>query len=234
MSRNRYLRLLLLVPVVLVVIRWKSFVRHISYFLSGEVSRTLVQENWWLVAVNVVLFLGFLAFLGVRRRIDWSPTHIGGIGVYTAFIVSLFVEMYGVPLTIFLGSGVISGVQQPPATILTLALPGVTLAMNLWMVIGALITLIGMHLVAVGWWQVYTADGLVTDGLYAYSRNPQYLGIILIAFGWMLHWPTILTVVLFPVLAFAYYRLARLEAQDMMDAYGDAFQTYADRVPLLI
>jgi protein-S-isoprenylcysteine O-methyltransferase Ste14 len=216
------------------MVRQESFVRHVTYFLSGQVSRTLVRENWWLVAVNAGLFLGFLLFLTVRRRIDWSPAHVGGVGVYTAFIVSLFVEMYGIPLTIFLGSGVIGSTGQPPATVLTLTLPGVTLAMNTWMVLGAVITLIGMHLVAVGWWQVYTADGLVTEGLYAYSRNPQYLGIILIGFGWMLHWPTVLTVLLFPLLVYAYYRLARLEEQDMRDAYGETFATYADQVPLLI
>jgi protein-S-isoprenylcysteine O-methyltransferase Ste14 len=232
--RNVYPRLLLLALPALILIKYRSFVQHISYFLSGDVSQTLIQENWWLVAANIVLFLGFLALLNVRRRMDWSPSHVGGIGVYVAFIVSLFVEMYGVPLTIFLGSGLIGGVQQPPATLLTVTLPGVTLSMNLWMVVGAFITLVGMHLVAIGWWQVYTADGLVTDGLYAYSRNPQYLGIILIAFGWMLHWPTILTVILFPVLAYAYYRLARLETADMHEEYGDTFTTYADRVPLLI
>lgn len=233
MPRNLHARLLLFVPVLVIALRWRSFVNHVTYFLSGEVSRTLIQGNWWLVAVNVLLFLGFLLFLNVRRSMDWSPAHVGGIGVYAAFIVSLFVEMYGIPLTIFLGSGLVGG-AEPPAVIFTLALPGVTLAMNMWMVFGAVITGIGILLVAVGWWQVYTSAGLVRHGLYRYSRNPQYLGLILIAFGWMIHWPTILTVLLFPVLSYAYYRLAKREQDDLSQEYGDEFHTYADQVPLLV
>lgn len=232
--RNLYPRLLLLIPLLVIVAKWESFVQHVTYFLSGEVGQTLVRENWWLVAVNVVLFLSFLGFLRVRKQLDWSPAHVGGAGVYAAFIVSLFVEMYGVPLTIYLGSGLIGGAGQPPATILTLNLPGVVLDMNVWMVFGALITLLGINIVLIGWWQIYTADGLVTTGLYAYSRHPQYLGIILIAFGWMLHWPTILTITLFPVLVYMYWRLANLETEEMIDDYLEEYQDYADDVPLLI
>lgn len=232
--RSHIIRLLLLAPLALILVNFQSFLNHVTYFLSGEISRTIIQDNWPLVALNIILFLSFLAFLNVRRRIDWSPAHVGGVGVYAAFIVSLFVEMYGVPLTIFLGSGLVSGPSTPPAVLLTVPTPVAVLTLNLWMLLGVAITIIGMAVVTVGWRQVYTAEGLQTAGLYKYSRNPQYVGLILIALGWVIGWPTILTLTLFPLLTYAYYRLSKMEEDDMVDEYGMEYQKYARKVPLLI
>lgn len=232
--KRQVLRAVFVLPVLFIVLRWESFLRHVTYFLSGDVSRALIQENWGLVVVNVVLFLAFLGFLKVRHRVDWSPAHAGGAGVYAAFIVSLFVEMYGIPLTIFLGSGVVQGPSAPPTVVATVNVLGTTLAMNVWMLLGVVITIIGMNIILIGWWQVYTAEGLVTDGLYAYSRNPQYAGIILIAFGWVVGWPTILTLALFPILVAAYVHLSRTESANMIETYGEEYARYAENVPLVL
>ena len=42
-------------------------------------------------------------------------------------------------------------------------------------------------------------------------RHPQYDGFLLIMIGFPLQWPTIPTVVMFPVLVFVYTRLARAD-----------------------
>lgn len=224
-------RLTVVVGILVFAVNLPSFISHARYFLSGAVTENLITGNWVLVVVNIVLFLGFLYFLTYRRSIDWSQR--AGMGVYAAFIVSLFVEMYGIPLTIFLGSGVI-GAGTPPDYLVSLSLFGTTLAMNAWMMAGVGITVVGMVMVAAGWYQVYRADGLVTSGLYRYSRNPQYLGILLIAAGWVIGWPTVLTLLLFPVLVIAYIHLARVERRDMREAYGDAYESYAADTPLIL
>lgn len=231
--RNLPLRLLLLAPLVVVAMRRESFVAHVTYFLSGDVARDVIMNDWKMVALHILVFLSFLVFLSMRKRLDWSPAHVGGVGVYAAFIVSLFVEMYGVPLTIFLGQGLISAPPQPPSYIGVVTVLGTTLAFNLWMVIGAVITFLGMVVVLAGWWQVYTADGLVTTGLYRYSRNPQYLGILLIAAGWVIGWPSLLTLVMFPILVAAYIHLCQTEHREMREMYGDEYVSYAEQVPLL-
>ncbi len=230
--KNVRVRAAIAALLLLFLVNIGSFLEHARYFLSGAVTEELVRGNWPLVIANVALFVAFVGLLRVRKSIDWSSA--GGYGVYTAFIVSLFVEMYGVPLTIFLGQGVVQGPGTPPATIMAVPLPGVTLAMNLWMVAGVVVTVAGMALVAAGWAQVYRADGLVTGGLYRYSRNPQYVGIILIALGWVIGWPTVLTLALFPVLVAAYIYLAVREQRDMVDRYGETYEDYAGRVPLLV
>ncbi|MDY6769826.1 MAG: isoprenylcysteine carboxylmethyltransferase family protein [Candidatus Nanohaloarchaea archaeon] len=230
--RNRSVRLIAAALALAFVAALPSFLRHARFFLSGSVDRLLITGNWVLVAVNVAFFLGFLAFLHYRRSLDW--TSVGGYSVYSAFIVSLFIEMYGLPLTIFLGSGLVSAPAEAPAYLFGVEVLDTTIGLTAWYLVGLGITGLGMLLVAAGWYQVYRSDGLVTDGLYRYSRNPQYVGIILIALGWVIGWPTVLTLALFPLVVYAYYRLARTESAEMLEEHGDAYAAYRDRVPLLI
>lgn len=230
--KNRGIRVLAVLLLVAFLLNLESFLDHARFFLSGEVTDSLVTGNWFLVALNVAVFTSFLFFLRYRRSIDWTSRT--SYGIYTAFIVSLFVEMYGIPLTIFLGQGLVSGPVTPPDYILSFRFLGSTLAMNAWMLAGVAVTVLGMALVASGWWKVYGSRGLVTSGLYRYSRNPQYLGIILIALGWVIGWPTVLTLALFPFVLYAYYRLAKNEGEEMLERYGDEYSSYMRETPVLL
>lgn len=207
-----------------------SFLHHLEYFLSGQVSSFMIKGNWEIVALNVIGFLLFLIPLKYRRKADWRS-----YGIYTAFIVSLFVEMYGIPLSIYLTSGLISSGITPPSTLFSFSVLGTTFGMSAWMLAGVAITLTGMTIVTAGWYQIYRGEGLVTDGVYGISRHPQYLGIILIALGWFVGWPTLLTLAMLPVLCYEYYRLSKQEEREVIEEFGEEkYAEYRESTPFMI
>ena len=189
---------------------------------------------WFLVVFNSLLFILFAAsFFHPQTKRDWRA-----LGGFSAFVVALFTEMYGYPLTIYLLSGPLAGV-----------IPGVDLSHNsghLWndlirwkgdahlspfhlasyAFIGA-----GFWLIAAGWKHLYAAQKerrLATSGPYEFIRHPQYSGFVLIMVGFLLQWPTFITLVMFPVLVIVYRRLAQREERDVAAEFGDEWWTYAE------
>ena len=173
--------IVLVISFIAVLISIPSFLQHARWFIIGDVRSMIVQNRWDIVLLNIFLFLIFLLPLNFRKRINWKS-----MGIYTAFIVSLFIEMYGVPLTIYMTSSVLSSGGTPPAQdpIFTITLLGQTLLMTFWKLVGAFISIAGMLTVILGWTTLYRRSeekDLVVSGIYKYSRHPQYLGIILIS-----------------------------------------------------
>ena len=192
---------------------------------------------WGLVVINSLLFIVFAAsFFHPQSRRDWRA-----LGGFSAFIIALFTEMYGYPLTIYLLTGPLSGL-----------IPGVNLSHNaghLWtdligwkgdphaspfhiasyLVIGG-----GFWLIAAAWRVLFAAQKrgeLATTGAYAHLRHPQYLGLILIMVGFLLQWPTLATLIMFPVLVVVYRRLALREERDVRASFGAAYDAYAATTP---
>jgi protein-S-isoprenylcysteine O-methyltransferase Ste14 len=191
---------------------------------------------WPLVVVNTALFIAFAAsFFHPHGRRDWRV-----LGGYSAFVVALFTEMYGVPLTVYLLSGWL-GSRFP-------ALQATHSGGHLWNdLIGwtgdphvspfhlASYAFIGggFWLIAASWTRLHAAaqrQRLATDGPYAWLRHPQYLGFLAVMAGWLLQWPTIPTLAMFPVLAVAYARLARAEERDVAAEFDSDWAAYAARV----
>lgn len=103
--------------------------------------------------------------------------------------------------------------------------------------LGYALVFLGLSLLAKGWREVYRAtkaDRLATDGLYLMARHPQYTGIFLAIFGQLIHWPTIPTLILFPVIIWAYYRLAKREEQRMLATFGAHYAVYRQQVPMFL
>lgn len=95
----------------------------------------------------------------------------------------------------------------------------------------------GFILLAQSWPVLYAAQQrrqLGTTGPYAYVRHPQYVAFIVIMFGFLLQWPTLLTLAMFPVLTWAYVRLARREEQEVRATFGDAYVRYAAITPAFV
>jgi protein-S-isoprenylcysteine O-methyltransferase Ste14 len=94
------------------------------------------------------------------------------------------------------------------------------------MIVGTWITLAGVILVILGCRKIYKTEGLVTDGIYNYVRHPQYTGFLLIIFGWILHWPTLLGLIFLPILFIAFYWLARREEYQLEQIFGNDYKEY--------
>ena len=169
-----------------------------------------------LIAINIVIVLAFLALLPYRRPTKglWKSK-----GAFIAFVIALMTEMFGWPLLLFLLS--------PLFDVPQIARPYFDAVGHWPAMAGTIMSFIGISLVAVGWYQIHRAETLVTSGIYRLVRHPQYTGLLMFTLGWILHWPSVVTLALWPLLAAAYFWLARQEERQAESEYGDAYRAYA-------
>lgn len=196
---------------------------------------------WSLVIINSAIFIMFAySFFKPQTSRDWRS-----FGAFSAFLVALFTEMYGFPLTIYFLSG---WLQTRYPTIDWFSHDAGHLLEELFgwranphfgpfhllsfIFIGG-----GFVVISAAWKALYEAQQrrqLATIGPYSYVRHPQYVGFVLVMFGFLLQWPTILTLAMFPVLVWMYVRLARQEEREALSAFGEAYAGYMARVPAFV
>lgn len=191
---------------------------------------------WIIMAFNVGLFLFFFfSFLMPKEKLEWR-----NMGIVTAFLVALFSEMYGFPLTIYLLTGwlgdaypVLQPFNHKFGHLWVVVFGGSNLAWLIVMGLSLLFMLAGYVLLSKGWKQVHGGKGkLITDGVYAYVRHPQYTGLMLVIIGFLIQWPTLLTVLMAPILIGAYVHLSRHEESVMLQKFGQPYQDYIDKLPM--
>ncbi len=190
----------------------------------------------WVVAFfNVGLFLFFmLSFLKPRGRQEWRS-----MSVVTAFLVALFAEMYGFPLTIYLLTGwlgdaypVLQPFSHKYGHLWVVVFGGSTVAWVIVMGLSLVLMIMGYLLLSKGWTQIHGArGGLVTDGIYTYARHPQYTGLFLVIIGFLVQWPTFLTLLMAPIMLYAYVHLARVEERRAEAEFGETYNYYVKKTP---
>ena len=196
---------------------------------------------WSLVVINSLIFIIFaFSFSKPQTKRDWRS-----FSAFSAFIVALFVEMYGFPLTIYLISGWV--LKRYPNLDLFSHDAG-----HLWNtllgwdinphfdplhILSNVLIFGGIILLSASWKVLYEAQRtktLATTGPYRYVRHPQYVGFILIMLGFLFQWPTLVTLVMFPILVTMYVKLARREEREVLEEFGNAYRRYMVRTPAFI
>ena len=196
---------------------------------------------WSLVVINSAVFILFaFSFFKPQTKRDWRS-----FGAFSAFLIALFTEMYGFPLTIYLLSGWLQS-RYPQVDWLSHDAGHLLEELFGWRAnphfgpfhllsfafIGG-----GFILISAGWRALYEAQrrrALATTGAYAYVRHPQYVGFVLVMLGFLLQWPTLLTLAMFPILVVMYVRLARAEECEALAEFGTAYERYMRDVPAFL
>ena len=190
--------------------------------------------QWGYVIVWALLGAVFLLFTPFYKKSQRKPA-----SVYLAFMVAMAFEMFGIPMSMYILAWVF-GTSIPEGFFW-----GHTLVAqfgHLGMVIGTVLAFLGIVLVVLGWKEVYRrywsresgSGELITDGIYAYIRHPQYTGFLLITLGMLLDWATLPMLIMWPIMAVLYYRLARREEREMEAAFGSSYRQYVQRTSMFL
>jgi protein-S-isoprenylcysteine O-methyltransferase Ste14 len=183
---------------------------------------------WTLLGVVFLLFTPF-----------YKKSHIKPSGAYLAFIVAMAFEMFGIPMSMYIiswifGSKLPDGILWGHTLVGSIGLTGMYIG-SLFMLTGVALVILGWNVVYKRYWRKDQGKGeLVTEGIYKIIRHPQYTGFMLITFGMLLDWATVPMLIMWPVMAVLYYRLAKKEENDMIQEFGQQYVAYRHKTGMFL
>lgn len=191
-------------------------------------------NNWFGVIFFIILYSVVLVFIPFYKKMNKKPA-----GTYFAFIIAFAIEMHGIPFSMYVISWIV-GKNLPEGILWGHTMSHAFGHLGMYISIGS--GILALILIMNGWYHIYkkywskeTGQGkLVTSGIYRFIRHPQYTGLLLLSLGMIANWATLSLLVLYPVMAVLYVRLAKREEQDMIAEFGDEYLEYRKRTKMFI
>lgn len=191
-------------------------------------------HNWFGVFFFIALYSMVLFFLPFYKKMDRKPN-----GTYIAFVIAFAIEMHGIPFSMYVISW-IYGKSLPEGVLWGHTL--VNYIGHLGMYISVVLGMLALFLILNGWYHIYkhywsktTGKGsLVKTGVYKYIRHPQYTGLLLLSLGMIANWATLPLLIMFPIIAVMYTRLAKREERDMLQEFGGQYKEYMQQTKMFI
>ncbi|GAX91703.1 methyltransferase family protein [Effusibacillus lacus] len=177
--------------------------------------------RWDLVIISIIVHLVVLFFFISSSFLKPKKVDFRSKGILVGFVIALYFEMYGIPLTIFL--------LQPLMSEFLMHFYPVPFAIRF---IGSVLIFLGFVIIYLGWKKIHSrGNEVIKTGIYSYVRHPQYIGLMLLTLGQVVQWPTITGIILWPLLLVIYYKLALHEEKDVETRFGEEYQQYKAEVP---
>lgn len=229
-QKNTLIRIIIILFFLIsIILFYEQFYQQFQCYLTGQAN--IITQEWHMVALNIGLFVVLLIPLSFRRKAKWWE-----YGIVTAFFVSLFIEMYGFPLTIYFVQKYFTEPVKCAENVLGFKFLGVGFGMEVAMIYTTIFIIIGTLLILIWWITLYRnskKQKFVISWIYKYSRHPQYLWFILIVFAWFLDWPTLITIIFAPILIYKYTKVCIIEEKEILAKHPE-YQKYINKVPFFI
>lgn len=211
--------------------------------IETSMGSELLYGHWGYVLFYSVAWSSFV-FVLIRPRM---LRELGVFVLFALFLIAEFTELYGVPLSIDLVSRWLAFYPQTELfsrrsgelwrILFRQAEKAETGGFDPYYIGGGVLIFGGLGVLYYAWWVLKAAQGSgvpAVTGPYGWVRHPQYLALISIMLGFIIAGPTLLILIMFPIVTYLYVLLARWEEQEALTKFGPAYALYTKRTPRFV